>query len=201
MLKFDCPHCGQHIECEDAMCGSKVQCPVCKDDIIIPTKPKPEAKVATLSFSNTPTFQGDEDSEKDIFNLKPSAKAFLGQIIWGIILLPFIIGIFLLLNVWIKRVSLRYRLTNQRLFIQRGLIAKHIEEIELFRVKDAIVYQSILQRILGFGKITVLTTDDSTPKIEMIGISNPINVKETLRTYYRASRKREKVHVAEFIPS
>jgi len=201
MLKFDCPHCGQHIECDDSMYGSKVQCPVCKGDIIIPNQLKPEAKVATLSFSNSPAIQEDEDNEKDIFNLRPSAKAFLGQIIWGIILLPFVIGIFILLDVWIKRASLRYRLTNQRLFIQRGLIAKHIEEIELFRVKDATVYQGIFQRILGFGKITVLTTDDSTPRIEMIGIPNPINVKETLRTYYRASRKHEKVQVAEFIPS
>jgi len=201
MLKFDCPHCGQHVECNDSMCDSKVQCPVCKGDIIIPDKPKPEAKVATLSFSSTPTTQEDKDNEKDIFNLRPSAKAFLAQIIWGIILFPFVIGIFLLLDVWIKRASLRYRLTNQRLFIQKGLIAKHIEEIELFRVKDATVHQSIFQRILGFGKINILTTDDTTPRIEMIGIPNPVDVKETLRTYYRASRKREKVHVAEFIPS
>lgn len=126
----------------------------------------------------------------------------MGEIILGILLIPvFLVGLILLLNVWYKVASQQYRLTTQRLFVQKGLIAKHLEELELFRVKDVIVKQSILQRILGFGTITVLSTDDSNPHVALIGINKPVDVKEIIRNSFRAARKREGVRAAEFIPS
>jgi len=143
-----------------------------------------------------------EEEEHEVFALKPTTKAFLGEIILGLLLLPVAGGgLILLLNVWYKVVSLKYRLTTQRLFVQKGLIAKHLEELELFRVKDVTVKQGILQSILGFGTITVLSTDDSNPQIALIGINKPVDVKETIRKSFRAARKREGTRAMEFIPS
>ena len=39
----------------------------------------------------------------------------------------------------------------------------------------------------------------STPKLELSGVSRPLDVKETLRTHYRAARQREGVRLTEFI--
>lgn len=205
-IKMGCPHCGQHLEGDEKLCGQKITCPSCNGEIIIPAKvaPHPAAKVAHLITAATPHSAAtpSSDEEREVFALKPTAKAFLGQIIIGILLIPvFLIGLILLLNVWYKAVSLKYRLTTQRLFVQRGLIAKHLEELELFRVKDVTVRQGILQRILGFGTITVLSTDDSNPQLVLIGINKPMDVKETIRNSFRAARKREGVRAAEFIPS
>ena len=139
--------------------------------------------------------------EQPIFELKPAARAFLGQMFWGVVLLPIAVGLLLLLGVWYKTASTRYRLTTQRLFMQTGLIAKKLEEVELFRVKDVTVSQGFIQRLLGVGSVVVLSTDDTTPRLELAGIPNPVEVKEQIRGAFRAARQREGMRMGEFIPS
>ena len=107
----------------------------------------------------------------------------------------------LLLLLWIRVKSCSYRLTTQRLFIRHGWLAKHVNELELYRVKDVVVDQGGLQRLLGYGTITVLAADDTTPEVHLLKISRPTKVKEILRTQYRAARQREGVHPTEFMQS
>ena len=139
--------------------------------------------------------------EQQIFELKPAARAYLGLMIWGVLLFVFVVGIFLLLRVWYLVASTRYRLTTQRLFVQTGLIAKNLEEVVLFRVKDVTLSQGVLDRMLGTGTVTVLSTDDTAPRLELAGIRDPMAAKEAIRTAFRAARQREGMRTAEFIPS
>ena len=140
--------------------------------------------------------------EQPICEMKPAARAYFGSLFWGLVLLPvFLLGALLWLSVWYRVASTRYRLTTQRLFVQTGLIAKKLEEVELFRVKDVTLHQGILQRLLGVGNVAVLSSDDTTPRLELAGISNPIDVKEQIRNAFRAARQREGMRMAEFIPS
>ena len=139
--------------------------------------------------------------ETAIFELKPAYRAHLGLLVWGGVLLPVGVGLILLLRAWYLVASTRYRLTTQRLFAQTGLIAKNLEEIELFRVKDVTLSQGVLDRLLGVGTVTVLSTDDTAPELALEGIRDPLAAKEALRTAFRAARQREGMRMAEFIPS
>ena len=140
--------------------------------------------------------------EQLIFEVKPAARAYLGTILAGLVLLPlFLVGGLLWLRVWYLVSSTRYRLTTQRLFAQTGLIAKHLEEVELFRVKDVTLSQGMLDRMLGTGTVTVLSTDDTAPRLALAGIRDPLAAKEAIRTAFRAARQREGMRTAEFIPS
>ena len=76
-----------------------------------------------------------------------------------------------------------------------------MNELELYRVTDVVVDQRALQRLLGYGTIKVLADDDSTPQVDLAGISRPMAVKELIRTQYRAARQREGVHPTEFMQS
>jgi len=116
-------------------------------------------------------------------------------------LVPLALGVLLLLLLWIQVKSCSYRLTSQRLFVRRGWLAKQVHELELYRVKDVTVDQKVLQRLLGYGTITVLADDDTTPQVDLVGISRPADVKERIRTQYRAARRREGVHPTEFMQS
>ena len=140
--------------------------------------------------------------EQLIFETKPAARAYLGMILLGILLLPlFLVGGLLWLRVWYLVVSTRYRLTTQRLFVQTGLIAKHVEEVELFRVKDVTLSQGVLQRMLGVGNVVVLSSDDTAPQLVLAGIPDPLAAKEQLRGAFRAARQREGLRMGEYIPS
>jgi membrane protein YdbS with pleckstrin-like domain len=116
-------------------------------------------------------------------------------------LVPLALGALLLLLIWIRVKSCMYRLTTQRLFVRRGWLAKHVNELELYRIKDVVVDQGALQRLLGYGTVTVLAADDTTPEVDLVRISRPTAVKEMIRTRYRAARQREGVHPTEFMQS
>ena len=64
-----------------------------------------------------------------------------------------------------------------------------------------VVDQGGLQRLLGYGTITVLAADDTTPEVDLVGVSGPTKIKEMIRTQYRAARQREGVHPTEFMQS
>ena len=140
--------------------------------------------------------------EQSIFEVRPAARAYLGTILAGLVLLPlFLVGGLLWLRVWYLVASTRYRLTTQRLFVQTGLIAKHVEEVELFRVKDVTLSQGVLQRMLGVGNVVVLSSDDTAPQLVLAGIPDPLAAKEQLRGAFRAARQREGLRMGEYIPS
>ena len=42
-FKFSCPHCGQHIQCDERLCRRQVQCPACNHLIVVPLSPALES--------------------------------------------------------------------------------------------------------------------------------------------------------------
>jgi len=85
--------------------------------------------------------------------------------------------------------SIKYRLTTDRFFIITGIISRSIDELELIRVNDVIMHQGVWERIMGIGKVTIISNDESTPEIHMRWISDPEFVKEQIRN--AASKKRK----------
>jgi len=226
-IHFECPHCHAIITGDESSYGQEVQCRKCRATILVPPLPGgAEPQTARLIQEPAAGAAGVPEAasqETDIFQLSPVARGFWGQLLLGVIfialglgltirardfswspqvaLIPFALGGLLLLVVWISVKSSSYRLTTQRLFVRRGWLAKHVNELELYRVKDVVVDQGLLQRLLGYGDITVMADDDSTPEVNMVGISRPTEVKETIRTQYRAARRREGVRPTEFLQS
>ncbi|WP_025704822.1 PH domain-containing protein [Paenibacillus graminis] len=78
-----------------------------------------------------------------------------------------------------------FTITSQRIMVKTGLIGKDVEEIELLRVNDFSVAQSILQRILGIGTLTVFSDDASSPQLLLHRIRQPQTVKDVLRKAVR----------------
>jgi uncharacterized membrane protein YdbT with pleckstrin-like domain len=106
---------------------------------------------------------------------------------WGAVLLPAaVIG----LRCLFRRISVSYRLTTHRLFTEIGIISRRITEVELLRVDDLSVTQNIIQRIFDVGVVTLQTTDASEPELKLLGISQPIEVKEQIRTHVQKRRGR-----------
>lgn len=77
--------------------------------------------------------------------------------------------------------GVKYIVTNQRIIIEHGLIGKKKEELELGKIKDYSVKQSIAERVQKIGDVYIMSSDPSTPNIIMEKIENPENVKEIIR--------------------
>ena len=141
--------------------------------------------------------------EHDLLSCKPAKASEFKLYFWatvcvlGVVTIP--IAIILLLVAWVRVSSTKYRITTQRLFKRTGLIARNEEEIELFRIRDVKLNQGIIQRLFGIGNVVVVSSDATSPLLLIKGVSEPENVKETLRSAYMNARRAENVRNAEFI--
>lgn len=73
----------------------------------------------------------------------------------------------------LRRNMIRYTLTDSKLEIDTGLIARTTRNIPLSKVQDVTVSASIPQRLLGFGDIIVDNASEIGGTIVMGNISNP----------------------------
>lgn len=99
-------------------------------------------------------------------------------------------GLIVIGGVLIKVLSSRYRLTTQRLFIERGLLSITIDHTELIRVDDVRISKTLLNRMLGVGTVTVLSTDVSDKQTALVGVERPEEVAEHIRKHMRALRRK-----------
>lgn len=73
-----------------------------------------------------------------------------------------------------------YRLTDRRLIIERGILTKKREEIQLYRIRDIALKRNLFERIMNLGDITILSTDTSSPSYTLRNIRSSINVSDTI---------------------
>jgi uncharacterized membrane protein YdbT with pleckstrin-like domain len=77
--------------------------------------------------------------------------------------------------------SIRYELTEERLLIYSGVLTQNQEEIELYRINDYKVVSPLYMRVFGIGNILVFSTDQTTPKLELVAIKDVYQVKDLIR--------------------
>jgi uncharacterized membrane protein YdbT with pleckstrin-like domain len=110
------------------------------------------------------------------------AVAVVGVIVgliadWDIGAVVFVAGfVLVVLAGFIKRVATVYTITNQRLRIKRGIVARKIQQTRIDRVQNVNTDQGVLERFLRVGTVDFDTagTDDSEFAFE--GVSSPSRV-------------------------
>lgn len=93
----------------------------------------------------------------------------------------------------------RYRLSEDRLFVETGFFNIQSEEIILYRVRDISLHLKLSQRIFGVGSVIVKSTDKTTPELELKNIKHPRQVKELLHKQIEEMKAARKMRVGEII--
>ena len=91
----------------------------------------------------------------------------------------------------------RYALSKDRLFLKRGFLNVHQDEIVLYRVRDLRVSQTLWQRVFGVGTVTVISTDKSIPELALKNIRQPNEVKELIHEYVEKMKIERRMRVGE----
>jgi len=88
-IHFECPHCHEIITGDESWHGQQVTCPKCQATILVPPAPvstEPQtARMIQEPAAAAPHVPHEANQETDIFKLSPVARAFLGQILLGVI--------------------------------------------------------------------------------------------------------------------
>lgn len=155
--------------------------------------PDPEiTRLARVQTSNALDQFGADDMEHTIFSVRPTLIfikiGYLLAVLGGIALVvllamanvsPLIsvpVGLALLLipaYFHLKRNMIRYTLTDSKMEIDTGLIARTTRNIPLSKIQDVTVSASIPQRLMGFGDLIVDNASEVGGNIVLHNINKP----------------------------
>ena len=91
----------------------------------------------------------------------------------------------------------RYALSEDRLFIRRGWLNIHQDEVILYRVRDLCVKVNLWQRIFGVGTVTVTSTDKSVPVLVLKNVKQPFEVKELIHENVEKLKIERRMRIGE----
>ena len=163
-----CMSCGSYVPSSAKFCP---ECGAASPD-------SEETRVATRSGQPIARTKGEEstDIERTIFTARPTmlfikfgyVVAALGAVLLTVLLamllpsvsfyiwLPIALALLLIPAYFhVKRNMILYTLTDSKIEIDQGLIAKTTRNIPLHKVQDVTVSMSIPQRVLGFGNVVI----------------------------------------------
>jgi len=93
----------------------------------------------------------------------------------------------------------RYRLSEDRLFLETGLLNSHYDEILLYRVRDIGMKRTLGQKIFGVGSVLVQSSDKTLPQLELKNIKDPLFVKEHLHALVEENKLKRRMRVSELM--
>jgi hypothetical protein len=146
-----------------------------------------------------------DDSEEIYFHGSPLLRGSVGRVMifaligcllialpiilaaWGksppglVWLLLILAGIIVIIVPILMAKRIRYRISNYRIDFESGLLSSNIDTLELWHVEDLKFHQSIVDRMVGVGTITIISHDDTTPVLTLRGLPDPRRIFEMLQ--------------------
>lgn len=103
----------------------------------------------------------------------------------------FVAGGLMLPYLYLTIRCLRYTITTRLIEREKGLVFKRVDSLDLGRVKDVELTQSLFQRIVKVGTLEIYSSDKTDPALRIECIPQPRPVYEKLRdAVIRLSQRR-----------
>ncbi|MBQ3551897.1 MAG: PH domain-containing protein [Clostridia bacterium] len=95
----------------------------------------------------------------------------------------------------------RYRMSEDRIFLESGFFSTKVEEILLYRVQDISLSMTLGDKIVGVGSITIQSSDKTMPTLVLKRIKDPRRIKEMLNRQVELMKLNYRVRVSELMGS
>ena len=80
----------------------------------------------------------------------------------------------------IRRIQIRYSITNQRLTIETGILSRDVHQTRLERIQNVNSRQSLFERLLRIGTVDFDTAGESQFDFSFRGVSDPRGIVRTV---------------------
>ena len=91
------------------------------------------------------------------------------------------------------RKSIKFRVTNTVIEFERGLLSKRIDVLQLWRVRDVVYKQNLVDRILGIAHVEIVAQDTTNPDLEIVGMPASRQLFEQIRDSIEIQRQAKNV--------
>ena len=102
---------------------------------------------------------------------------------------------------WLENLASKFEVTEERLIIRRGIIAKSVDEIELYRIKDVRINFSIINQLAGIGTISISSSDETTRDGDLVirDVERAQARREELRRLVDIARQKRRVREVDMV--
>jgi len=114
------------------------------------------------------------------------AGAPVAYVVLGFVLLVAIIC----LGYYLKSASTHYEITTQRIKLEKGLLSKVQESLELFRIDHFELRKPLGMRLVGQAALKLFSSDAELERFHIYGVPNLEALADTLRTCQLRERSR-----------
>ena len=91
----------------------------------------------------------------------------------------------------------RYRLSEDRLFCEKGFLNIRQDEVLLYRVRDLQLNMKLGQRLFGVGTVCVVSSDSSVPHLDLVNVKHPREVKEMIHRSVEEAKDKRRLRTME----
>jgi len=144
---------------------------------------------------HAPDPQDDEPREERlIFEGRPA----LVPSVWALLICIITVGLALIVY-WLKRINRHYRITTERVVVERGILSKRMDQIDIYRINDYVVDRPFGQRIMGTGNLILDTMDRTTPEMRLEYLRTDVTgLYEKLRDATEKEKRSRGVRVIDY---
>jgi membrane protein YdbS with pleckstrin-like domain len=93
----------------------------------------------------------------------------------------------------VYRHSIKFRVSNTVIEYERGVLSKRIDVIQLWRVRDVVYKQNLVDRILSIAHVEIVAQDVKNPDFEIVGMPASRQLFENLRDAIEIQRQAKNV--------
>jgi membrane protein YdbS with pleckstrin-like domain len=125
------------------------------------------------------------------------AAAVIGKAWFGYTALAIVVALWAAIG-WtmLRRImGIRYRLTNQRFFIERGILRRVTDRVEVIDIDDMQYAQNLIERLFDVGSLTLTSSDRDMPRFWLQGIEHVTHVADLIDQARRAERNRRGIYI------
>jgi membrane protein YdbS with pleckstrin-like domain len=94
---------------------------------------------------------------------------------------------------WLKSIGTRYEITSQRVRIERGVLSKTKDSVEVFRIDHFDLHKPLGMRMAGHCLLHLRSSDTSFATVILYGIPGLENLADTLRECSLRERTRRRL--------